>query len=68
MPLNIFESFVASEEVNRGPDILAIYQESCSQKTIISIFTGKNLELEIDRSNKYLPTSLYWAKTTKIFL
>ena len=28
----------------------------------------KNLELEIDRSNKYLPTCLYWAKTTKIFL
>ena len=43
-------------------------QESYSKITIISIFTRKKLELEIDRSSKYLPTCLCWAKTTKIFL
>ena len=68
MPLNISESFFVSEEVNRGPDTLVIYQESYSKITIISIFTGKKLELEIDSSNKYLPTCLCLAKTTKIFL
>ena len=53
---------------NIDGDTLAVYQESCSQVTIINIFTGKKLELEIDRSNKYLPTCLCWAKTSEIFL
>jgi WD repeat-containing protein 19 len=54
---------------NIDGDTLAVYQESCSQVTIINIFTGKKLELEIDRSNKDLPTCLRWAKTsTNLFI
>ena len=49
---------------NMDGDTLAVYQENCSQVSIFNIFTSKKLELEINRSNKDLPTCLRWSKTS----
>ena len=54
---------------NLDGDTLAVYQENCSQVSIFNIFTNKKLELEINRSNKDLPTCLRWSKTsTSLFI
>ena len=54
---------------NIDGDTLAVYQDNCSQVSIFNIFTGKKLELEINRSNKDLPTCLRWSKTsTNLFI
>ena len=49
---------------NIDGDTLAVYQENFSQVSIFNIFTDKKLELEINRSNKDLPTCLRWSKTS----
>ena len=51
---------------NVDGDTLAVFQEKCSIVTIINIFTGKKLDLEINRSNKDLPTCLRWSKNNTI--
>ena len=54
---------------NVDGDTLAVFQDKCSIVTIINIFTGKKLDLEINRSNKDLPTCLKWAKNnTTLFI
>ena len=51
---------------NADGDTLALFQEKCSTVTVINIFTNKKLDLEINRSNKDLPTCLRWSKSSSI--
>ena len=51
---------------NVDGDTLAVFQDKCSIVTIINIFTNKKLDLEINRSNKDLPTCLRWSKNNTI--
>ena len=51
---------------NVDGDTLAVFQDGCSIVTVINIFTNKKLDLEINRSNKDLPTCLRWSKNNTI--
>ena len=51
---------------NVDGDTLAVLQDKCSTVAVINIFTNKKLDLEINRSNKDLPSCLRWSKNNTI--